>query len=79
MLKTWLFFVGIVVFRLMSLVKTPPKVSMPKLSGVTSKSKMSYKNASTNASLLACCLRKPPRYRSLLFESRCTYMACYFA
>ena len=40
-LKTWLFFVGIVVFLSMSLVKTPPRVSMPRLSGVTSKSKTS--------------------------------------
>lgn len=40
-LSTWLFFVGIVVFRLMSLVKTPPSVSIPRDSGVTSNSSTS--------------------------------------
>jgi len=35
-LKTWLFFVGIVVLRPISFVKTPPKVSIPRESGVTS-------------------------------------------
>mmetsp|Transcript_7733 Transcript_7733/g.12644 ORF Transcript_7733/g.12644 Transcript_7733/m.12644 type:complete len:419 (+) Transcript_7733:287-1543(+) len=39
--NTWLFFVGMVVFRLISLVKTPPSVSMPSESGVTSSSRMS--------------------------------------
>lgn len=39
--STWLFFVGIVVFLLMSLVKTPPRVSIPKESGVTSNSSTS--------------------------------------
>lgn len=33
---TWLFLVGIVVFRFISLVNTPPRVSIPKESGVTS-------------------------------------------
>lgn len=40
-LNTWLFLVGIVVFLLMSLVKTPPRVSIPSDSGVTSKSSTS--------------------------------------
>jgi hypothetical protein len=34
--KTWLLEVGIVVFRSMSFVMTPPSVSMPRESGVTS-------------------------------------------
>ncbi len=38
----WLFFVGIVVFRSISLVVTPPRVSMPSESGVTSKSSTSF-------------------------------------
>lgn len=33
---TWLFFVGIVVFLEISLVNTPPRVSIPRDSGVTS-------------------------------------------
>ena len=36
--NTWLFFVGIVVLRLISAVITPPAVSMPSVSGVTSSS-----------------------------------------
>ena len=36
-LLTWLFLVGMVVFLSMSLVNTPPSVSMPRESGVTSK------------------------------------------
>ncbi|KAF3837735.1 hypothetical protein F7725_009503 [Dissostichus mawsoni] len=39
--STWLFLVGIVVFLLMSLVKTPPRVSIPRDSGVTSSSSTS--------------------------------------
>ena len=39
--KTWLFLVGMVVFRSMSLVVTPPSVSMPRDSGVTSSSSTS--------------------------------------
>ena len=38
---TWLFLVGIVVFLLMSLVNTPPSVSIPRERGVTSKSSTS--------------------------------------
>ncbi len=34
--NTWLFFVGMVVFLLISFVKTPPNVSIPKDNGVTS-------------------------------------------
>ncbi len=41
-LKIWLFFVGMVVFRSISLVKTPPKVSMPRLNGVTSRRRTSF-------------------------------------
>mmetsp|Transcript_31788 Transcript_31788/g.90287 ORF Transcript_31788/g.90287 Transcript_31788/m.90287 type:complete len:224 (+) Transcript_31788:769-1440(+) len=40
--NTWDFFVGMVVFLLMRRVKTPPMVSMPRLSGVTSSSRMSF-------------------------------------
>ena len=36
--KIWLFLVGMVVLRSMILVHTPPRVSMPRLSGVTSSS-----------------------------------------
>ena len=36
--KIWLFFTGMVVLRSMSLVQTPPMVSMPRDSGVTSSS-----------------------------------------
>lgn len=39
--STWLFLVGIVVFLLMSLVKTPPRVSIPRDNGVTSNSSTS--------------------------------------
>ncbi len=39
--KTWLFLVGIVVLRSMSRVNTPPSVSMPSDSGVTSSSSTS--------------------------------------
>ena len=39
--KTWLFFAGIVVLRSMSRVNTPPSVSMPSDSGVTSRSSTS--------------------------------------
>lgn len=38
--KTCVFFVGIVVLRGMSTVITPPAVSNPRLSGVTSKRRM---------------------------------------
>ena len=40
--KTWLFFAGIVVLRSMSGVSTPPSVSMPSVSGVTSRSSTSF-------------------------------------
>ena len=40
--KTWLFFVGIVVLRSMSGVSTPPSVSMPSVSGVTSRRSTSF-------------------------------------
>mmetsp|Transcript_14331 Transcript_14331/g.38371 ORF Transcript_14331/g.38371 Transcript_14331/m.38371 type:complete len:527 (-) Transcript_14331:71-1651(-) len=39
--KTWDFLVGMVVLRLMRRVKTPPRVSMPRESGVTSRRRMS--------------------------------------
>ena len=39
--KTWSAFVGIVVFFSMSFVVTPPSVSIPSDSGVTSRSKTS--------------------------------------
>ena len=39
--KTWLPDVGMVVLRSMILVKTPPRVSMPRESGVTSRSRTS--------------------------------------
>jgi hypothetical protein len=39
--KTWLLLVGMVVLRSTSLVITPPRVSMPSESGVTSSSTMS--------------------------------------
>mmetsp|Transcript_4003 Transcript_4003/g.12806 ORF Transcript_4003/g.12806 Transcript_4003/m.12806 type:complete len:446 (+) Transcript_4003:240-1577(+) len=40
--NTWPFLVGMVVLRGMSRVKTPPSVSMPSDSGVTSSSRMSF-------------------------------------
>ena len=40
--KTWLFFVGIVVFLSISFVETPPNVSIPKDKGVTSSNKTSF-------------------------------------
>ena len=40
--KTWLLLVGMVVLRSISLVITPPRVSMPSLSGVTSSSSTSF-------------------------------------
>jgi hypothetical protein len=36
------FLVGIVVFLLISLVKTPPRVSIPKDKGVTSRRRISF-------------------------------------
>ena len=39
--NTWLFLVGIVVFLSIKVVDTPPKVSIPKDNGVTSKRTMS--------------------------------------
>ncbi|MNE15759.1 hypothetical protein D3C80_1086800 [compost metagenome] len=39
--KTWAFLVGMVVLRSISGVKTPPRVSMPRVSGVTSSSSTS--------------------------------------
>mmetsp|Transcript_5542 Transcript_5542/g.18374 ORF Transcript_5542/g.18374 Transcript_5542/m.18374 type:complete len:200 (-) Transcript_5542:842-1441(-) len=39
--KVWLFLVGMVVLREMSFVMTPPNVSMPRDSGVTSRRRMS--------------------------------------
>ncbi len=40
--NTWLFLVGIVVLRSISRVNTPPSVSMPSDSGVTSSSSTSF-------------------------------------
>ena len=40
--KIWLFFTGMVVLRSMSLVITPPMVSMPRDRGVTSSSSRSF-------------------------------------
>ena len=40
--KTWLLRVGMVVLRSISLVNTPPMVSMPRESGVTSSSSTSF-------------------------------------
>ena len=39
--KIWLLLVGIVVLRSMIFVQTPPSVSMPRESGVTSRSRTS--------------------------------------
>jgi hypothetical protein len=38
--KIWLFFAGMVVFLSISLVQTPPRVSMPRERGVTSRRRM---------------------------------------
>ena len=40
--KVWLFFVGMVVFRSINRVNTPPSVSMPSDKGVTSSSRTSF-------------------------------------
>src|SRR5438132_1214753 len=40
--KIWLFLVGMVVLRSISRVNTPPSVSMPRVSGVTSSSRTSF-------------------------------------
>mmetsp|Transcript_37007 Transcript_37007/g.62319 ORF Transcript_37007/g.62319 Transcript_37007/m.62319 type:complete len:388 (+) Transcript_37007:1130-2293(+) len=40
--NTWLFFVGMVVLRLMRRVNTPPRVSIPRERGVTSNSRISF-------------------------------------
>ena len=40
--KIWLFLVGIVVFLSISFVNTPPNVSIPKDSGVTSSKSRSF-------------------------------------
>lgn len=44
--KIWLFFVGMTVLRVMSLVMTPPTVSMPSVSGLTSSSTRSVSASS---------------------------------
>jgi hypothetical protein len=52
--KIWLFFTGMVVLRSMSLVNTPPRVSMPRLSGVTSSSSSPFHVAGEHAALQGC-------------------------
>ena len=49
--KIWLFLVGMVVLRSMILVHTPPMVSMPRLSGVTSSSSRPLHVAAQHAAL----------------------------
>ena len=49
--KIWLFLVGMVVLRSMSLVNTPPRVSMPRDSGVTSSRSNALDVAAEHAAL----------------------------
>ncbi|OQA16164.1 MAG: hypothetical protein BWY62_00286 [Firmicutes bacterium ADurb.Bin356] len=49
----WLFFVGIVVLRSISLVNTPPTVSMPSERGVTSRSRMSLTSPPSTPACIA--------------------------
>jgi len=51
--KTWLRLVGIVVFRSMRRVNTPPRVSMPRESGVTSRSTTSFISPASTAPWIA--------------------------
>mmetsp|Transcript_15047 Transcript_15047/g.25764 ORF Transcript_15047/g.25764 Transcript_15047/m.25764 type:complete len:224 (+) Transcript_15047:817-1488(+) len=51
--NTWLFLVGIVVLRLMRRVNTPPSVSIPSDSGVTSSSRMSFTSPFSTAPWIA--------------------------
>ena len=51
--KIWLFLVGIVVFLSISFVSTPPRVSTPRLSGVTSSNKMSFTSPASTPAWIA--------------------------
>jgi len=59
--KVWLFLVGMVVLRSISRVNTPPSVSMPSDSGVTSSSNTSLDVALEHAALDRRADRHPPR------------------
>ena len=65
--KTWLFLVGIVVFRSINRVNTPPRVSIPKESGVTSKSRTSF----TSPCRTPACMPAPIATTSSGFTPRC--------
>jgi hypothetical protein len=58
--KTWLFLVGIVVLRSISRVNTPPSVSMPSESGVTSRSSTSLTSPWSTPAWIAAPIA-PPR------------------
>ena len=59
--NTWLFFVGIVVLRSISFVKTPPSVSIPNESGVTSRSSTSF----ASPFIIAACVAAPNATHSI--------------
>mmetsp|Transcript_25358 Transcript_25358/g.59171 ORF Transcript_25358/g.59171 Transcript_25358/m.59171 type:complete len:434 (+) Transcript_25358:700-2001(+) len=57
--KTCDFFVGMTVLRGMSLVMTPPTVSMPSVSGVTSSSRMSFVSSPPSPERMPPCTAAP--------------------
>ena len=67
--NTWLFFVGIVVFLSISFVETPPSVSIPNESGVTSKSKTSFTSPWSTPPWIAAPIATTSSGFTLLFGS----------
>ena len=65
--NTWLLLVGIVVLRLMIGVATPPRVSMPRVSGVTSSSSTSRTSPLSTPAWIAA----PTATTSSGFTPRC--------
>ena len=67
--KTWLFLVGMVVPFSMILVITPPSVSIPRLSGVTSRSSTSLTSPFITAPWIAAPIATTSSGFTLLFSS----------
>ena len=67
--NTWLFLVGIVVFFSISLVDTPPKVSIPKESGVTSNNSTSLTSPWSTPAWIAAPIATTSSGLTLLFGS----------
>ncbi len=67
--NTWLFFVGIVVFFSISLVDTPPKVSIPRDRGVTSRRSTSFTSPWSTPAWIAAPIATTSSGLTLLFGS----------